>query len=216
MGDHGVSVLTGELEPGLRPAFFFRVVQMLKHRTYTLAGRDEGLKVRLVELPAMLADAHARQILKLIGEEPGEGIAGLAFKHVRAAQKLGAETLLPFVEGSVIGDDHRSRSLDLKRDIKDWRNVERLQNMALLLHVDFMLGREQLEVPVNFQAQQILRGSTELRATFCSSQIAAVLESGKASYREMETVLSTEDVYNLVEIINLSALREWHASQAST
>lgn len=186
---------------------------MLKHRSYTLAGRDEGLRVRLTELPAMLADGHARQILKLLDEEPDEGIAGLAFRHVKAAQALGADTLMPFVEGSVVDDAHRSHSLDVKRDIKDWRNIERLQNMALLLHVDFMIGREVIEIPVTLRAQQIMQSAGDFRATFCSAQIAAVLDAGKASYRELETVLSTEDVYNLCEIINISALREWSASQ---
>jgi len=188
---------------------------MLKHRTITLAGRDEGVRVRLTELPAMLADAHARMILKQLDEEQDGGLAALAFKHSRDALRLGVDTLMPFVEGSVLDDAHRSHSLDVRRDIKDWRNVERLQNAALLLHVDFMLGRESLEVPVTFQAQNILAGGSELRATFCSPQIAAVLESGKATYRELETVLSTEDVFNLVEIINISALREWRAQQAT-
>lgn len=186
---------------------------MLKHRTITLAGRDDGLKVRLTELPAMLADGHARAILRQLGEEQDGGIAGLAFKFTREALKLGADTLLPFVEGAVIDDAHRSHSLDLRRDIKDWRNVERLQNAALLLHVDFMIGREPLEVPVTFQAQQIMAGSGTLRATFCSPQIAAVLDARIATYREIETVLSTEDVFNLVEIINIAALREWQAHQ---
>lgn len=186
---------------------------MLKHRLITLAGRDEGLKIRLTELPAMLADAHARAILRQLGEESDGGISALAFKHVRDAMKLGADTLMPFVEGAVVDDAHRSHSLDIRRDVKDWRNVERLQNAALLLHVDFMIGREPLEVPVTFQAQQIMSGSGTLRATFCSPQIAAVLESQHATYRELETVLSTEDVFNLVEIINIGALREWQAHQ---
>lgn len=186
---------------------------MLKHRVITLAGRDEGVKVRLTELPAMLADAHARAILRLLGEESDGGISALAFRHVRDAFKLGVDTLMPFVEGSVLDDAHRGHSLDIRHDIKDWRNVERLQNSALLLHVDFLIGREPLDVPVTFQAQQIMAGGGELRATFCSPQIAAVLESGKATYRELETVLSTEDVFNLVEIINIAALREWHAHQ---
>ena len=186
---------------------------MLKHRTITLSGRDEGLTIRLTELPAMLADAHARMILKQLNEEQDGGIAALAFKFSRKALLLGADTLMPFVEGSVIDDVHRSHSLDVRRDIKDWRNVERVQNAALLLHVDFMLGREALEIPVTFQAQHIMAGSGELRATFCSPQIAAVLDARMATYRELETVLSSEDVFNLVEIINISALREWRAHQ---
>lgn len=184
---------------------------MLKSRTIVLAGRDEGLKVRLTELPAMLADGHARAILRQLGEEQDGGISALAFKHSKDALKLGADTLLPFVQGIVGG----VRELSIATDIRDWRNVERLQNAALLLHVDFLIGREPLDVPVNFQAQQIMSGSSTVRATFCSPQIAAVLDSQHATYRELETVLSTEDVFNLTEIINIAALREWHAYQAN-
>jgi hypothetical protein len=190
---------------------------MLKSRVITLAGRDEGLKVRLTELPAMLADAHARMILRQLEEEQDGGISALAFKHSRDALKLGADTLLPFLDGAVITFDpsgeRAGKHLDVRKHLHDWRNVERLQNAAMLLHVDFMIGREALEVPVTFQAQQIMAGGGSLRATFCSLQIAAVLESQHASYRELETVLSTEDVFNLVEIINIAAIREWTAHQ---
>jgi hypothetical protein len=183
---------------------------MLKSRTITLAGRDDGLKVRLTELPALLADRHAREILRMLDEDLDGGIAALAFKHSREAAKLGADTLMPFVQ-AMLGD----HSLDIRRGIKDWRNVERLQQSALLLHVDFMIGREAIEIPVTFQAQQILAGGGTVRATFCSPQIAAVLDGKLASYRELETVLSSEDVFNLCEILNVSAVRDWHASQAN-
>lgn len=189
---------------------------MLKRRTITLSGRDDGLKVRLLELPAMTADAHAREILKQLGEEPDGGISALAFKFSRVVPaKLGPDALLPFVDGAVVLDHERSHSLDIRRDIKDWRNVERLQNAALLLHVDFLVGREALEIPVTFQAQNILAGTSNVSATFCSPQIAAVLSDRMATYRELETVLSTEDVFNLCEILNVSAIRDWHAQQAN-
>ena len=188
---------------------------MLKHRVIELSGRDAGTRVRLSELPALIADAHAREILKQLGEEPDGGISALAFKFSREAVKLGAETLLPFVEGAIVEAD-RSHSLDIRRDIRDWRNVERLQNAALLLHVDFLVGREVLEIPVTFQAQNILAGTSNVSATFCSPQIAAVLSDRMATYRELETVLSTEDVFNLCEILNVSAIRDWHAQQANT
>lgn len=188
---------------------------MLKHRTITLSGRDEGVKVRLSELPAMVADAHARAILQQLDEDQDGGISALAFKFARVVPaKLGADALLPFVEGAIVEKD-RSHSLDVRRDIKDWRNVERLQNAALLLHVDFLIGREALEIPVTFQAQNILAGAGSVRATFCSPQIATVLGDRMATYRELETVLSTEDVFNLVEILNVSAVRDWHAQQAN-
>lgn len=185
---------------------------MLKSRLITLSGRDAGLKVRLTELPAMLADRHARGILRRLDVEIDGGVSALAFKYSRDALKLGAETLLPLLQGTVEGANH---SLDVRRDIKDWRNVERLQHSALLLHVDFLIDRVPLEIPVTFQAQHILSGGGSIGATFCSPQIAAVLDSGKASYRELETVLSTEDAYNICEIINVSAIRDWHAQQAN-
>ena len=188
---------------------------MLKHRIITLSGKDDGVKLRLTELPALLADRAARVVLARLGEDLDGGVAALAFKHSSAALKLGVDTLLPFVEGAVIDDAHRSHSLDIRRDIKDWRNIERLQHAALLLHVDFLLGRETLEIPVTLQAQNILAGAGAARATFCSPQIAAVLSDRMATYRELETVLSTEDCYNLCELLNVNAIRDWHAQQAS-
>lgn len=188
---------------------------MLKHRTITLSGKDDGVKIRLTELPALLADRAARAILAQLDEDTDGGISALAFRYSREAARLGAETLLPFVEGAVIDDDRRSHSLDVRRDIKDWRNVERLQQAALSLHVDFLIGREALEIPVTFQAQSIMSGTGTIRATFCSPQIATVLDGRLATYREMETVLSTEDVYNLAEILNVAAIRDWHAQQSA-
>lgn len=186
---------------------------MLKHRDIELSGKDAGLRVRLHELPALTADRHARAILAQLGEDLDGGVAALAFKHVKRAAALDPLTLMPFVEGAVRDDAHRSHSLDVTRDIRDWRNIERLQNAALLLHVDFLVGRETFEVPVRMQAEGILSGISEYRVSFCSPQIAAVIDSGKASYRELETVLSSEDVFNLCEILNVSAVRDWHATR---
>lgn len=188
---------------------------MLKHRIIELSGRDAGTKIRLSELPALEADRHARKLLRQLDEDEDGGISALAFKFSKVVPaKLGVDALLPFVEGAVIDGD-RMHSLDVRRDIHDWRNVERIQNAALLLHVDFLIGREALEIPVTFQAQSILAGGGTVRATFCSPQIAAVLGDRMATYRELETVLSTEDVFNLVEILNVSAIRDWHAQQAN-
>ncbi len=189
---------------------------MLKHRTIELSGRDAGLEIRLTELPALLADRLARALLVRLDEDPAGGVPALAFKFSKVVPaKFGIGALLPFVEGAVVGKD-RSRALDVRRDIKDWRNVERLQHAALLRHVDFLIGRESLEIPVTFQAQSIMAGAGAIRATFCSPQIAAVLGDRMATYRELETVLSTEDVFNLCEILNVSAIREWHAHQANS
>ena len=207
-----VSVASG-IRTGRKARFFFRS-EMLKHRTIILSGRDAGTQIRLSELSAMEADRHARRLLRQLDEDEDGGISALAFKFSKVIPaKLGADALLPFVEGAVIEKD-RSHSLDVRRDIRDWRNVERLQNAALLLHVDFLIGRESLEIPVTFQAQNILAGSGTVRATFCSPQIASVLGDRMATYRELETVLSTEDVFNLCEILNVAAIRDWHAQQA--
>jgi len=199
---------------GLIAGPFFFGPDMLKHRDVELSGKDAGRRVRLCELPAMIADRHARALLHRLDEDPDGGIAALAFRHIKRASPLDeGRALLPFIEGLVRDDEHRSHSLDLARDIKDWRNIERLQHAALLLHVDFLIGRETFEVPVRMQAEGILAGAGEYRASFCSPQIAAIIDSGKASYRELETVLSTEDVFNIVEILNVSAVRDWHATR---
>ena len=184
---------------------------MLKHRVITLSGKDDGVKLRLTELPALLADRAARVVLARLGEDLDGGVAALAFKHSSAALKLGVDTLLPFVQATR-SDLHE---LDIRRDIKDWRNIERLQHAALLLHVDFPLGRQTLEIPLTLQAQNILAGAGAARANFCSPQIAAVLSDRMATYRELETVLSTEDVFNLCELLNVNAIRDWHAQQAT-
>lgn len=185
---------------------------MLKSRFIELGGKDEGVMIYLVELPALVADRAARALLLQLSEDPDGGIAALAFRHSKRATAQGPEALLPFVKARSADD----RPLDVRRDIRDWRNIERLQQSALLLHVDFLLSRESIEVPVRLQGEQLLAGTADTRVTFCSPQIAAVLDSKMATYHELETVLSTEDVFNLAEIISVSAIRDWHASQRQT
>lgn len=178
---------------------------MLKSQTFTLGGRDEGTQVTLTELPALVADRHARAALKAVDEPTEGGIVALALHHLKAVRALGEASLAllqPFVQGA-----------DL-RTIKDWRSVERLQQGALLLHVGFLLGRESVEIPITLIGKALLSPAADVRAMSCSPHIAAVLHSDKASYVELETVLSTEDVYNLVELLNVDAIREWHIQQS--
>lgn len=185
---------------------FFRVnvsytSLMLKTQTLTLAGRDAGRSQTITELPALVVDRLARAALKSIDADPDGGIVALALKYLPDIRKLGPpglEILQQFVQTD--GPPPR-----------DWRNVEKLQQAALLLHVGFIVEREALQVPVAMQAENILEGLPDVRVTFCSPHIAAVLESGKATYRELETVLGTEDVFNIVEILNVRAIHDWHA-----
>lgn len=182
---------------------------MLKTRTIDLAGRDAGTSLVLGELPALVADRHARAAIKRVDGEPSGGIVALALREQAAVLALGEEgsqLLMPFVR--ILAPQGFALS-----DLKDWRNIARLQQSALLLHVDFMFDRELLEVPVTLKAEQIMSGSADMQASFCSPFIAAVLQSDKATYVELETVLSTEDAHNLVELLNVDAIREWQAAQ---
>lgn len=177
---------------------------MLKSQDFELSGKDEGMAVTLTELPALVADRHARAVLRAVDEDLAGGVVALALHHMKAVRDLGEASLgllQPFVQG-----------VDLST-LKDWRSVERLQQAALYLHVGFLIGREALEIPVTLTAQMLTSPVADIQVTWCSSHIAAVLHSGKATYRELETVLSTEDVYNLVELINVDAIREWKLSQ---
>jgi len=139
----------------------------------------------------------------------------LAFKHlgaVRALGEPGLRLLSAFVDARLPG----GAALDLadaRGVIKDWRNIEKIQQQALYLHTGFILERESVDIPVAMVGDQILHSGAEARVTFCSPLLAAVLESDRATYRELETVLSTEDVYNLQEINNVRAIRRWHESQ---
>ena len=193
---------------------------MLKSRLVALDGKDQGLVLRLTERPALIADNAARAALRAISVEPDGGAPALALLHtptVRAIGPAGNDLLMPFIDARVITDSPQipPRRFDIKRDLKDWHNVAKLQQAALLLHVGFLIGRKPLDVPVAFTAAQILQGSADIAVTFCSPHIAAVLESGKATYREVETVLSLEDIYNIVEILNVAALRDWAAHNAA-
>lgn len=178
---------------------------MLKSQTFNLGGKDTGHTATLTELPALVADRHARNALAAAGEPTEGGVVSLAMQHFKAVRALGEPSLAllqPFVQG-----------LDLTT-LTDWQSIERLQQAALFLHAGFLLGRETVEVPVTLEAQILLSPAADVRVSFCSPHIASVLHSGKATYRELETVLSTEDVYNLVELINVDVIREWRINQS--
>lgn len=181
---------------------------MLKTISIALADRDAGRTVTLIEHPALVADRLARDVLRRVGIDDLEGgIVALALKHlpaIRALGQPGLELLEQFVKFA-----------EPAERIRDWHNVERLQQAALALHVGFMVDRPPLEIPVTMRAEQIMDGGAEIYATFCSPHIAAVIDSGKATYRELETVLSTEDSFNIVEILNVRAVRDWHAAQSA-
>lgn len=180
---------------------------MLKSKLIELAGKDEGRSVLIRELPALVADGYARAALRQIGADPDGGIVALALRHLSEVRALGDEglrLLQCFVDTGTTPFEP-----------KDWRNIEKLQQTALALHVGFIVDRELIDIPVAMRAEQILDSVPDVRATFCSPHIAAVLESGKATYRELETVLSTEDVFNIVEILNVRAVHDWHAAQQS-
>lgn len=175
---------------------------MLKTRHIGLSGRDNGLTVVLTELPALVADRHARAALTAAGQDPRGGIVALAYQHMNAVLALGDQSLVllaPFVAGHT--------------PVADWRNISRLQQAAVLLHADFLFGRELLEIPVALQSERIIKALPDSSVSFCSPHLAAVLSSRLATYHELETVLSTEDVFNLVELLNVDGIREWHARQ---
>lgn len=175
---------------------------MLKTSSLQLPGRDAGSPITLTELPALVADRFARTALAAIGAPLQGGVVSLALEHVSQVMRHpnGAALLQPFVQTD--------------RPVEGWRNVLPVQQAALALHAGFMVGRPQLEIPVAMKSDVILQsGSRDLAVNWCSPHIATVIHSGYASYRELETVLSTEDVFNLVELANLQAVREWHAYQ---
>lgn len=192
---------------------------MLKTYTLNLTGRDKGTALLLTELPALVADRHARAALRTIGEPEDGGIITLAFKHlpqVRSLGEAGLKLLNAFVDARRVDV---GAALDLSAPqgyVRDWRNIEKIQQQALYLHTGFILERETVEVPVAMVGDQILHGGPEARVTFCSPLLAAVLESNRATYRELETVLSTEDAFNLQELNNIRAIRSWHESQKVT
>ena len=188
---------------------------MLKSQRIELAGKDAGRVIELTELPALVADRYARAALRAAGAPLDGGIVALALQHLPAVRALGersSQLLQPFVSGVLAS----GVELDVAHHLHDWRNVDRLQQAALLLHVGFLVGREMIETPVAMQAAAITSGLGETRALFCSPPLATVLHSQLATYRELETVLSTEDVFNLLEIVNVEAIRDWRHAQTRT
>lgn len=177
---------------------------MLKTTQLELTGKDRGRPYILTELPALVADRAARRALAAIGAPLDGGVVSLAFEHVQTVLKLG-ETATALLQTFV----------QLDRPLRDWRNILTVQQAALALHAGFVLERTPIEAPVAMRAASIKQGDGELVASFCSPGIAAVIQSGRASYRELETVLSTEDAYNLVELLNIEAVRDWHAHQST-
>lgn len=178
---------------------------MLKTRTLQLSGPDGHEPLTLTELPALVADRAARRALAAVGAPPDGGVVALALEHMPAVLKLagpGLDLLAPFVQAS--------------RPVRHWSSLLIVQQAALALHVDFLVGRPTLSIPITYQAESIKRGAQDLAVNFCSPPLAAVLHSGRASYHELETSLSTEDVYNLVELLNVEAVREWRALQQPT
>lgn len=190
---------------------------MLKTYTLNLTGRDTGKALWLAERPALVADRAARAALRAIGEPEDGGVIALAFKHmqqVRALGESGLQLLNAFVE-AYEGVEEIDLN-DARGVIKDWRNIEKIQQQALYLHAGFILEREAVDIPVAMVGDQILHGAPGARVTFCSPLLAAVLESKLATYHELETVLGTEDVFNLQELNNVRAIRSWHESQKAT
>lgn len=178
---------------------------MLKSTTVHLPGRDAGDPITLTELPALVADRHARDALRALGVNPDGGVVALALEHledVLRRPEQAMQLLQPFVEAS--------------RPPRSWNNVMAVQRAALALHVGFLVGRPQLDVPVALRVANIRAGAGDVGVSFCSPTLAAVLHSGRATYRELETVLSTEDAFNLAELANVEAIRDWQASQAHT
>lgn len=177
---------------------------MLKTLAVTLPGADAAHPIRITELPALVADRYARAALAAADLPPDGGVVSLVLANLHTVMKLGEqsmELLEPFVQAD--------------RPVRSWRNVLALQQQALALHVGFMIGRPRIEIPVSMQAEAVLRGVNEVAVHFCSPAIATVLHSGRATYRELETVLSTEDAFNLAELVNVEAIREWHAHQSA-
>jgi hypothetical protein len=177
---------------------------MLKSRTLQLAGRDADRPLTITEYPALVADRLARTALAAIDAPTDGGVVALVYQHMPAILTLGEQAtdlLEPFVQAD--------------RALRDWRNVLVVQQAALALHAGFLVGRPRIEIPVAMQAESITRGSPDAAVHFCSPTLAAVLHSGRATYRELETVLSTEDAYNLVELVNVERIHEWHAHQTT-
>lgn len=186
---------------------------MRKTRTIPLGGADTGRAVTLRELAALPADRLARAALVRVDADPAGGVVALALRHLSDVLALGAEgadLLLPFVDILPPAQPGDVRSLD---DLQGWRNVQVVQQHALLLHVDFMLGRQMLDIPVGLRGKALEDADPDVAAKFCSPFIAGVLQSDLKLYRDMETFLSTEDVFNMAELLNIEAIRDWQQFQ---
>lgn len=177
---------------------------MLKTLTVALPG-SPGELIRITELPALVADRYARTALAAADLPTDGGVVSLALTHMPAILALG-ESAIPLLEPFVQAD----------RSVRGWRDVLALQQAALMLHVGFLINRPRVDIPVTMLAEAALRGPSDVAVHFCSPAIATVLHSGRATYRELETVLSTEDAYNLAELVNVEAIREWHAHQSKS
>jgi hypothetical protein len=181
---------------------------MLKTTTIQLGGKDAGASIVIRELPALVADRHALAALDAIGVEERTGVVGLTFSHLRKVRALGPSSndfLQPFVD---VVDGPA---------IRDWRNIARVQEGALMLHAAFIIKRPKLPVPVAYIAESLMHGGDDddVAVSFCSPMLAGVIDSNLALYRALETELSTEDCFNMAEILNVRALREWRAYQAT-
>ncbi|GJH28162.1 hypothetical protein [Caballeronia novacaledonica] len=190
---------------------------MLKEIDVELHGRDAGSVVRLRELPAMVADRHARTALAAIDEDVSGGVIDLAMRCVQTVRKLGPrglDLLMPFVKGDLLGADAEPIApLNVRKHIRDWRNVQVLQDAALLLHAGFVVGRAGLDVPIKLQAQIALAGGSDIEIKFCAPTIAAAIDAGMCSYVEANTIVGTEAIYDMLEILNVRALREFADAQ---
>lgn len=176
---------------------------MLKTQTIELTS---GARAAIRELPALEADRAARSILAGANLDPDGGIVSLALRHLDAVRKHYGEAAPGLLENFVQYVDSKPRL--------HWREVERVQNAALALHTGFVIGRETLEIPVKMQAAILKHGGAEHRVSFCSPFIAAVINSQLASYVELETVLSTEDAFNLSELVTVNALHDFEQAHA--
>lgn len=175
---------------------------MLKTQTIELTS---GARAAIRELPALEADRAARSILTGAGLEPDGGVVSLALQHLETVRRHYGEGAPALLEVFVRYECAAPRL--------HWREVERVQNAALALHTGFVIGRETLEIPVKMQAAMLTHGGAEHRVSFCSPFIAAVINSQLASYVELETVLSTEDAFNLSELVTVNALRDFEQAQ---
>jgi hypothetical protein len=150
----------------------------------------------LTELPALQADTLARRILARHGLDPDGGVVELVLAHVGHVPDLRSD---PELCAFAPGFDWDS--------LPGFVDVWRVQDAALLLHAGFAAFRTPLQVPVALQARSIMAGD-RVAPSFCSPTIAAIMSRGLASYADLDSVLSTEDVYNLAELLTAEAIND--------